>query len=81
MSVHHRATHKALRYQHYPEIGSDFTNWPRSQSQECIAIDRGASRSVKHSHRPEELETSLAKYPNGHFAELVPARLSSPKED
>jgi class 3 adenylate cyclase len=35
--------------------------------------------SVKDSHRREELEAYLAQHPNGHFAELARARLSSPK--
>jgi class 3 adenylate cyclase len=37
--------------------------------------------SVKDSDRREELEAYLAQHPNGHFAELARARLSSPKED
>jgi adenylate cyclase len=35
--------------------------------------------SVKDSDRREELEAYLAQHPNGHFAELARARLSSPK--
>jgi adenylate cyclase len=43
------------------------------------ALDLAFWESVKDSHRREEFEAYLAQHPNGHFAELARARLSSPE--
>ena len=42
------------------------------------ALDLAFWNSVKDSNRREELEAYLEQHPNGHFAELARARLSSP---
>jgi len=43
------------------------------------ALDLAFWNSVKDSRRREELEAYLAQHPDGHFAELARARLSSPE--
>ena len=43
------------------------------------ALDLAFWESVKDSHRREEFEAYLVQHPNGHFAELARARLSSPE--
>jgi class 3 adenylate cyclase len=43
------------------------------------ALDLEFWNSVKDSRRREELEAYLAQHPDGHFAELARARLSSPE--
>ena len=44
------------------------------------ALDLAFWDSVKDSNRPEELQAYLKHHPNGHFAELARARLSSSEE-
>jgi adenylate cyclase len=41
-------------------------------------IDLTFWNSIKDGHRPEELQAYLEQHPNGHFAALARARLSSP---
>jgi adenylate cyclase len=43
------------------------------------ALDLAFWNSVKDSDRPKELQAYLKQHPNGHFAELARARLSSPE--
>jgi adenylate cyclase len=43
------------------------------------ALDLAFWNSVKDSRRREEIEAYLAQHPDGHFAELARARLSSPE--
>ena len=45
------------------------------------ALDLTFWNSVKDSNRREELEAYLEQHPNGHFAALARARLSSPEVD
>lgn len=42
-----------------------------------VALELAFWESVKDSNRREELQAYLEQYPNGHFAGLAPARLSS----
>ena len=42
------------------------------------ALDLAFWNSVKDSNRREELQAYLEQHPNGHFAGLARARLSSP---
>ncbi len=55
---------------------------PEAQTPAAIAadsLDLAFWNSVKDSNRREELQAYLEQHPNGHFAELARARLSSPE--
>jgi hypothetical protein len=43
-------------------------------------LDLAFWNSIKDSDRPEKLQAYLKQHPNGHFAELAWARLSSPED-
>ena len=56
------------------------TGAPASQTADAAvdALDLAFWNSVKDSNRSEELQAYLEQHPNGHFAGLARARLSSP---
>ena len=51
---------------------------PTPEEVAADALDLAFWNSVKDSNRREELEAYLEQHPNGHFAGLARARLSSP---
>jgi class 3 adenylate cyclase len=51
---------------------------PTAEEAAADALDLAFWNSVKDSNRHEELEAYLEQHPNGHFAGLARARLSSP---
>jgi adenylate cyclase len=53
---------------------------PTPEEAAADALDLAFWNSVKDSHRREELEAYLEQHPNGHFAGLARARLSSPED-
>jgi adenylate cyclase len=53
---------------------------PTAEEVAADALDLAFWNSVKDSNRPEELEAYLEQHPNGHFAGLARARLSSPED-
>jgi hypothetical protein len=60
-------------------VSSAEPNTPPPPETAADALDLAFWDSVKDSHRREELEAYLTQHPNGHFAELACARLSSPE--
>jgi hypothetical protein len=50
---------------------------PTPEEVAADALDLAFWNSVKDSQRREELQACLEQHPNGHFAELARARLSS----
>jgi hypothetical protein len=52
---------------------------PTSEEAAAEALDLAFWNSVKDSDRREELQAYLEQHPNGHFAGLAQARLSSPE--
>ena len=52
---------------------------PTPEEVAADALDLAFWNSVKDSNRREELEAYLEQHPNGHFAALARARLSSPE--
>jgi len=60
-------------------VSSAEDDMPTPSETASDALDLAFWDSVKDSHRREELEAYLAQHPNGHFAELARARLSSPE--
>jgi adenylate cyclase len=64
------------------EAAAESPPGPATPTPEEVAVDSldlAFWNSVKDSHRREELQTYLERHPNGHFAELARARLSSPE--
>jgi adenylate cyclase len=53
---------------------------PTPEEVAADALDLAFWNSVKDSNRREELEAYLEQHPNGHFAGLARARLSSPED-
>lgn len=51
---------------------------PTPEETAAEALDLAFWNSVKDSNRRDELQAYLTRHPNGHFAELARARLSSP---
>jgi adenylate cyclase len=54
---------------------------PASEDAAAEALDLAFWNSVKDSNRREELQAYLEQHPNGHFAGLARARLSSPDRE
>jgi adenylate cyclase len=52
---------------------------PTSADAAADTLDLAFWNSVKDSNRREELQAYLEQHPNGHFAGLARARLSSPE--
>jgi adenylate cyclase len=54
---------------------------PTPEASAAEALDLAFWNSVKDSNRPGELHAYLEQHPNGHFAGLARARLSSPEQE